>query len=228
MTQPLNKEDFLMQLPDEHISVKGDWETREFWVNDKKLSLEKSLRVLKGSITGFNWGFAGTGPGQLALAILLEFVDPETALLYHQLLKFKYVRTLPQSSFQGTVHLRGYMKSAFEDEQGLSRRTDDLPILVTQDIYDILVASNARDIERFAVRGAYIEGEPVATGQKISQVNDISDSAKKYFIDQAWNKIEKEFIREFAGHEMGPDDWVQSKISVKAFLDFFKERTRPA
>ncbi len=41
-------------------------------LNGKLLPLEPSLREWAHSPTGFNWGYNGSGPAQLALAIALE------------------------------------------------------------------------------------------------------------------------------------------------------------
>lgn len=39
------------------------------------LGAERSLKVRKHSPTGFEWGYMGSGPSQLALAILLEVTE---------------------------------------------------------------------------------------------------------------------------------------------------------
>src|SRR5262245_54280206 len=51
------------------------------------------------SPTGFEWGYAGSGPAQLALAILADALekDDELALEMHQLFKFKMITTLTRS-----------------------------------------------------------------------------------------------------------------------------------
>ena len=44
-----------------------------------------SLKLANHSPTGFSWGFSGSGPAQLALALLLDATSiPETALAYYQ------------------------------------------------------------------------------------------------------------------------------------------------
>lgn len=44
-----------------------------------------SQRLLNHSPDGFNWGYGGSGPAQLALALLLDATgDPGTALTQHQ------------------------------------------------------------------------------------------------------------------------------------------------
>lgn len=40
-----------------------------------KLSLEKSFRITDHSPDGFQWGYSGSGPAQLAAAILYEITD---------------------------------------------------------------------------------------------------------------------------------------------------------
>ncbi|MBZ5660022.1 MAG: DUF6166 domain-containing protein [Acidobacteriia bacterium] len=50
------------------------------------------------SPTGFCWGYGGSGPAQLALAILLEHFhgDQERALALYQDFKWKVIAGLPQ------------------------------------------------------------------------------------------------------------------------------------
>lgn len=58
----------------------------------RPLRLEPSLKVVNHSPTGFNWGYCGSGPAQLALAILLDYTgDPEAALASYQGFKFQFV-----------------------------------------------------------------------------------------------------------------------------------------
>lgn len=70
-----------------------------------------SQRVWNHSPTGFECGYGGSGPAQLALAILLEyFVDQtaseerqvdgiEVAVRHHQRFKFEFVATAPREGF---------------------------------------------------------------------------------------------------------------------------------
>lgn len=47
-------------------------EYAEVFVGDEQVNLYESLAVRNHSPTGFAWGYAGSGPAQLALAILLK------------------------------------------------------------------------------------------------------------------------------------------------------------
>ncbi len=50
---------------------------------------------------GFEWGYAGSGPAQLALAILYSFLnDPEKAVRYHQKFKSMVIAGLPQEGWE--------------------------------------------------------------------------------------------------------------------------------
>ena len=66
-------------------------------VSGKTLDLNASLRVVNHSPTGFCWGYGGSGPAQLALAILLDHLngDRELALSLYQDFKFKVIAGLP-------------------------------------------------------------------------------------------------------------------------------------
>lgn len=49
---------------------------------------------------GFEWGYAGSGPAQLALAILADHLnDPEKAVRYHQKFKFMVIGGLPKQEW---------------------------------------------------------------------------------------------------------------------------------
>lgn len=63
------------------------------------------LDVVNHSPTGFAWGYAGSGPSQLALAILLDHLgDKARALRIYQDFKFRCIANFPQ--------LRGFDLSA--------------------------------------------------------------------------------------------------------------------
>lgn len=59
------------------------------------LSPFKSLELRNHSPDGFAWGYHGSGPAQLALAILLEFADEKFALENYQHFKFDVIARLP-------------------------------------------------------------------------------------------------------------------------------------
>lgn len=67
-------------------------------INGKLLDLEKSLKVRNHSPTGFAWGYPGSGPAQLALAILLEFMAPDNALKAYQEFKVDVLLYLDSGS----------------------------------------------------------------------------------------------------------------------------------
>src|SRR3990170_8477957 len=66
------------------MKITGSFETREVWVNGKPLDPGPSLRVWCHSPSGFNWGYEGSGPAQLALAILLLVTNNDIAARLHQ------------------------------------------------------------------------------------------------------------------------------------------------
>lgn len=85
------------------IKLKGNWATREIWLNGRKLNPSKSQKVSNHSPDGFNWGYGGSGPAQLALAICIELYGmPKkhgVRNFDYQEFKFKHIATLPQSDF---------------------------------------------------------------------------------------------------------------------------------
>ena len=46
------------------------------------------------------WGYGGSGAAQLALAVLLELTDMQTALLWYQAFRWEFVARLPRGDFE--------------------------------------------------------------------------------------------------------------------------------
>lgn len=66
------------------------------FVDGVMLDPARSQRLFNHSPDGFSWGYGGSGPAQLALALLLEAgVDDETAVRLHQAFKDEFVATWP-------------------------------------------------------------------------------------------------------------------------------------
>lgn len=64
-------------------------------VDGAPLSPARSQAVWNHSPDGFGWGYGGSGPAQLALAILLEGgVPPGRAVLLHQRFKWDFIAAL--------------------------------------------------------------------------------------------------------------------------------------
>ena len=87
------------------IELKGKFDTREVWLNGKKLSPEQSWQYRNHSPTGFCWGYSGSGPAQLALAICLEIFHPQVAEAVYQMFKRCYIAPLPQGDFYKEIEI---------------------------------------------------------------------------------------------------------------------------
>ena len=59
----------------------------------RELNLRLDLR--NHSPTGFEWGYLGSGPAQLALALLADATDNHTALAFYQRYKEEVIARLP-------------------------------------------------------------------------------------------------------------------------------------
>ncbi|WP_222847839.1 DUF6166 domain-containing protein [Haloferax sp. KTX1] len=75
---------------------------------ETRLTPDRSLEVVNHSPTGFEWGYAGSGPAQLALALLLDYYDDEaTARRYYMQFKAEVVSTLGCDGADGRWELTG-------------------------------------------------------------------------------------------------------------------------
>lgn len=64
------------------------------------LALEPSLKLANHSPDGFEWGYDGSGPAQLALAILLDYTgDKDLALRLYQDFKRDMIALLPHDEW---------------------------------------------------------------------------------------------------------------------------------
>lgn len=67
-------------------------ETENGKTKARQVTPEWSLLIWNHSPTGFEFGYGGSGPSQLALAILLDLThDPAVARAYHQKFKWKFI-----------------------------------------------------------------------------------------------------------------------------------------
>ena len=79
--------------------------TGEISINVNGHPLPARLDLANHSPTGFEWGYAGSGPAQLALAILAHHLkDDEQAVALHQAFKFEVVAKLPKSGWRLSAH----------------------------------------------------------------------------------------------------------------------------
>lgn len=80
--------------------------------------LDPRFDLRNHSATGFEWGYGGSGPAQLALALAADFLqDDEKAQDVYQDLKWKVVVDLPKDHWTITERaLRAAIRSLGKDE----------------------------------------------------------------------------------------------------------------
>ena len=68
----------------EYIGLRVDGTAVVLNLTDRRqLSPDRSLELARHSPTGLEWGYSGSGPAQLALALLLDYTDDEALALAH-------------------------------------------------------------------------------------------------------------------------------------------------
>lgn len=76
------------------------------WLDNRELFPGPSLRIANHSPSGFSWGYQGSGPAQLALAILLRIKKEGFAKAHYQKFKAAVIAKIPGSKdFSITVTL---------------------------------------------------------------------------------------------------------------------------
>jgi hypothetical protein len=99
------------------------------WLDGKLLNLQASLKYCSKSPTGFNWGYGGSGPAQLAHEICRQLYGLETANLVFQDFKWTFISSIQGDSFDMVLDLK-----VFNNAHGLGEDltgTDD-----DDDLYD--------------------------------------------------------------------------------------------
>jgi hypothetical protein len=87
----------LVEIQSEDIGIiKGIAATRQVFINGIELSPTRSQLIVNHSPDGFEWGYGGSGPAQLALAIALELVDENRAREMYQSFKQQFIARLEQ------------------------------------------------------------------------------------------------------------------------------------
>ncbi len=94
------------------MHITGNVQTREVFVDGLELSPDESLKITNHSPDGFMWGYWGSGPSQLALAILLSVTDEETAERLYQAFKVEHVATWDKDKdLDEIVNIKDWLKS---------------------------------------------------------------------------------------------------------------------
>lgn len=83
----------------EKTDIIGNWSSRRVWIGPKELLPNTSRKVCNHS-DEFNWSYGGSGPAQLALAILLDVThDQSFSIAYYQRFKWQVIAKLPKGNF---------------------------------------------------------------------------------------------------------------------------------
>lgn len=95
-------------------------------VDKEILSPAPSLKLRNHSPDGFNWGYSGSGPSQLALAILLDFTgEPAVALFRYHDFKFNTIGRLEQ--LEGWELKGADIRLWLERQQQVGRHYEPVP-----------------------------------------------------------------------------------------------------
>ena len=85
--------------------ITGSYGSKTVMIDGKIIDPLNSRKVREHSPDGFNWSYGGSGPAQLALAILLEMTDERTALKHYQDFKWAFISHLPPEDFTLSVNV---------------------------------------------------------------------------------------------------------------------------
>ena len=97
------------------MKIKGEISTRYVWIDGKYLNPRDSQKIRNHSPDGFAWGnYGGSGPSQLALAILLYRFSEEVASKHYQDFKWDVIANLPAQDFEIEIDLEKWLENQGE------------------------------------------------------------------------------------------------------------------
>lgn len=113
--QLLTDKEYQALITHEPITIKGDWQLKHVQINNVSLSPKHSLSIRDHSPDGFNWGYGGSGPAQLALAIMLHLLKDlehgeRLAQLVYQQFKWDHVAGWPHSDIDIRLDVGAWFK----------------------------------------------------------------------------------------------------------------------
>jgi hypothetical protein len=114
--------------------IRGEWSSRRVWLDGRELNPAEGQKLRNHSPDGFNWGYGGSGPAQLAVTLCLEAgkllqarplsevrivggVPGARALPFYQHLKWEFVAVLPQSDFEVEFDLEGWLSNKLQHDR---------------------------------------------------------------------------------------------------------------
>ena len=97
----------------QNIKFKGEWKTKKVLLDGKELKPDHSQKIVNHSPDGFNWGYNGSGPAQLALAVCMRlFGYRKKKLVSFNRLPFDHlgfqrdkITTLPSGDFETMLNV---------------------------------------------------------------------------------------------------------------------------
>ena len=98
------------------MKIEGDYDEQDWFgdvrIDGRTISPKRSQKVFNHSPGGFAWGYGGSGPAQLALAILLEAgLSDEQAIAFHQNFKWTFIATLEKNNFTIDIDIKAWINS---------------------------------------------------------------------------------------------------------------------
>lgn len=104
-------EHIFLPMSETKIRLHGFVEDRTVFIDGRELLPEKSQKLVNHSPNGFMWGYGGSGPAQLSLAIMLEFLPGEKALRKYQKFKDEVIAKLDMhNDFDFEIDMKGWIE----------------------------------------------------------------------------------------------------------------------
>lgn len=90
------------------IKLRGNPKTGRIYINGILLKPDKSQGIVNHSPDGFSYGYMGSGPSQLALAMCIRFFGEDKAREVYMQFKHDVIAKLPQGKFEEEIDIESF------------------------------------------------------------------------------------------------------------------------
>lgn len=109
------------KIPEE-IELVGYAVSRAVYLAGFFLSPRYSQKIKNHSEDGFNWGYNGASPNQLALAILVEYFTPKKALEIYKSFTQAFIQNIKYNNFHVKIKLKYYIERLINEQEGKKQK----------------------------------------------------------------------------------------------------------
>ena len=100
------------------VRLQGEWKSGRVYLQGVELQPMLMPGIVHRRAARFSWGTYGAGAGELAMAILTQFVSPQKARALCEAFRCDVISQLPQTDFTCDVDVRRWIAKELTARKG--------------------------------------------------------------------------------------------------------------